>query len=446
MPHSCLDLLSLLSSLSTACGRARQAPALSISCAYARRQTTSCHIHTPHRMRVSSGPDRITCDRDIQIPIPRDFHYLCLSTDFRLPSLMKRLSAEQRQRFERLRIRRLDYFRRKSRSKKKPELRSPAQTLSYIYINAPEYFLLYQKEAHDHLAIFLTRLREAIVNSVQPIKIDFSKTKKMVAGGTLLFFSELHRLQTAYPGRFPLLCVPPQDDTVGQVLEHLGLFKLIKCRTNFTPQRNDVVHWRCATGAIVDAATDAGPMLEETRGIPPELLPFMFRGISEAMTNVSHHAYVRPREDGLNVASDKRWWMFCREEANAVFVAFCDLGLGIPVTLEEREDRTVLHSILQSFGAALRGGRSQDAEMLKAAILLKKTRTKLPHQGKGLTDILRVVEEAQKGYISIYSNRGCYMKRYAGLETEVVRNYRCSIYGTLILWGLPLAAQEGIGP
>jgi len=240
-----------------------------------------------------------------------------------------------------------------------------------------------------------------------------------------------------------MTCRPPRNDTVGQVLEHLGIFHIVRTDKKFIPERDDVIRWRHATGTTVDAASEVGPLLERTKTLRPDLLHLVFRGISEAMTNVSHHAYLRPRSDGTSISNEKRWWMFCREEDNRVIIGFCDLGLGIPVTLKEREEQSTLETILRSFNAIVRGGIARDAEMIKAAIELRKTRTKLSHQGKGLTDILRAVEESRSGYISIFSNGGCYTKRFDAAPPEVIRNYGDSIGGTLIFWSLPIVGSGG---
>jgi anti-sigma regulatory factor (Ser/Thr protein kinase) len=284
-------------------------------------------------------------------------------------------------------------------------------------------FELQHRKNHARVVEFLTALRGRVLVDRKPAHIDFSNTHRMVACGTLLFMAELFRMKK-YLGSLQLVtCTHPSDNTVAQVLQHLGILDMLNCRSRVTPKRPDVINWRVASGENTDAQ-EAGTILESQSKLPEQQSKRLYRGVSEAMTNVSQHAYLDTRQDGANIAGDKGWWMFCREEDDHIFVTFCDLGIGIPETLPRTQEQGLFKAVLERLGI----GKPTDGTLIQAAIEIKRSRTQQRHRGKGLLDMLKAIETAQGGRLTIFSNRGGYsFKSGNSGSSEEIKSFKHSI-------------------
>lgn len=268
----------------------------------------------------------------------------------------------------------------------------------------------------------------------------------MFACGTLLFVAELDRLLRLLP-ELQISCRLPEDNIVRQVLQQVGLLKLLNHphRLHEKDFDSSVRHWNFATGSCVDASQISNDVWEGMEGrMTPALNSSIYTGITEAMTNSVNHGYVEPRKDGVsNTTSDRRWWMFSQELDGYLHVVMCDLGIGISRSLPRDDGATegwqeALEKFLTFFSRPKR-----EAAMIKAALEIGKTRTNLPHRGKGLRQIVDAVKEAgQDAEVKIYSNCGAYsMRPHAKLDGHLIQ-YKDSIMGTLIQWRVPVAKQE----
>ena len=298
-------------------------------------------------------------------------------------------------------------------------------------IACPAHFAL-EHSFHDELVSFLKAMREACLAGDKVVCLDFRSTKLMVAGGTLLFYSELCRLKAMFP-QVAMRCIPSRDHVVNQVLQHLGIFDALGYQSSVVPSRLDVVSWRVVSSGDVDGAK-VGELLEQYKSISGPIAGQLFRGAGEAMFNV-RHAYLEDRRDGLPEPDEKRWWMFCRESETDLYVAVCDLGIGIPRSLPVKYPSEVLSSLA---GAVSGTSRNHDARMIHAAMQLHRTVTNLKGRGKGLTDFVRVIDSVPGARLFIFSNRG--MVRYEGHTSRQVSFHR-SIKGTIVVWTIPLVKE-----
>lgn len=329
--------------------------------------------------------------------------------------------------------------RKNQKRKEKARLRRIALARSWLLseattIMAPKRFALESPISHADVTDFLVKLRSAIALGVRLVILDFSHTMQMVSAGTLLLYSELQRLRQLYPD-VRLRCRPSYDNTVNQVLQHLGIFSLLKFTSSVNPTQKSVVSWRHATALDIDCE-NAGAILESYEALTRPQSKLLFKGMSEAISNVVKHAYDEDRDDDLKRYDQKRWWMFSREEANRLVLVVCDLGVGIPNTLERKNAGELLGRIMEVVTA---GRLASDADMIEAAMELARTRTRNPYQGKGMHDLKRIVESTQGAKLHIYSNRGLYAAE-AGKELKK-RNYPNSILGTVVVWVVPLPSE-----
>ncbi|SMQ94247.1 hypothetical protein NBC2815_00889 [Xanthomonas fragariae] len=317
--------------------------------------------------------------------------------------------------------------------RRREEHRQPDFTIDEgIAIVAPVEFAL-ENHNHDLVVDFLQQLCKAAISfqqSGQALVIDFRRTTLMVASATLLFFSELQRLRSIYPG-LGLRCIPPKDPAVAEVLQHLKIFQLLGYESSVVPSRPDVISWRVASSSMVDGV-QVGSLIETYRSLGSERAKHLFRGVSEAMGNAVNHAYIAPRGDGLPAPPADKWWMFCRQDEDNLVVAVCDLGIGIPKSLPMLYPEEAFVRLLD-FGT--RGRIRSDAWMIEAAMQIERTRTSARGRGKGLGDTRRLVDEVPGGRLVILSNRGQLQYRGGAYERK---NYEQSIKGTVVLWVVPL--------
>jgi hypothetical protein len=291
-------------------------------------------------------------------------------------------------------------------------------------------FSLETEKYRTPLFLFLAQLRQLfLVPDLCVIVIDFSRTQRFVSGGTLLFYAELTRLLKFSANRVRVRCTEARNPRASQVLQQIGIFGICGHRAHGTPTYDDVVHWRVAQGHLVDN-TICAPAIEAYEGrLAEPLIDGIFRGLGEAMTNAKHHAYTGLRQDQLNFTQpEDDWWMFSQARDGMLTVAFCDLGVGIPVTLPRKKPG--LFARLVALGSA-----NSDAACIKEAIDDSMTSTNLPGRGHGLGNIINVVSKSPRGVVMVMSNRGCYIIN-KGKKTAL--DFRESILGTLIFWRIPL--------
>lgn len=243
---------------------------------------------------------------------------------------MKRLSWEAKQRLLRRQFERERQLR-KARSKRLKKQRQRARKASIapaLRVNAPAVFSIESDVDRPAVLAFLSQLRLVYANAVtgSTLVIDFTRTHRFIAHGTLLLYAELTRLIEYGAGRIRLRCTLAANTRANQVLQQIGLFAVCGQNIKFETTLSDVVHWRVARGHLVDGRITA-PAIEVYEGqMAGPLVDGILRGLGEAMTNVKHHAYIQVRQDNLNFTPAKQdWWMFSQERNGVLSVVFCDL-------------------------------------------------------------------------------------------------------------------------
>lgn len=160
---------------------------------------------------------------------------------------------------------------------------------------------------------------------------------------------------------------------------------------------------------------------------------FLHSGLSEAIVNVSHHAY--PVENGYSEI-DKNWYLTAsyNTQKKELKVVFYDQGIGIPKSLPVSELWEKALDFLSIFPMA---DRKKDEVLLKAAVELNRTRTEDSDRGKGLQDLLEFIRQRRDGYLSIISLRGLFkLEVRNGIETVKSEHFDNPVGGTLIIWSV----------
>lgn len=324
---------------------------------------------------------------------------------------VKKICGRKKAVLKRLSIRRrIKHLRRKYPESYCTSSRARKIGVRRIRLVAPQYFNLVNMAHRSKVIRFVTDLRSAILDRKR-VHIDFSETKRMFTCGTLLFISEVDRALRVTNASSYIECVYPRDRIVSQVLQQIGFYRLIGKRDRLNTDSFDesVKYWQIATGTQA-LGQEFDPILSKYEGqITKALQSSLYKGVTEAMTNCSQHAYVEERGDGVSLErEEKRWWMFSQEKDGRLDVAICDLGIGIPRSLPRKKIPGWIEAINLFLDKFSLGGKSPDCAMIKAAIEIGATRTDLPYRGKGLRQIADVVVQSGGGRLTIHSNSGGY--------------------------------------
>jgi len=306
-----------------------------------------------------------------------------------------------------------------------------ASNLNEDVILAPEVFGLNPRH-HQDVARFMEQVRKAVSSRERIVCLDFRPTQKMAAGATLLLYSELHRIKRLYPNA-AIRCVPARNKVVGQILQHLQIYDLLGHDAQITPDRKDVISWRTATSGYIDGNA-VGNIISQL-ALDDVRAKHLFRGATEAMVNAINHAYQESRNDGLVAFTEKKWWMFFRQHEDKLAVAVCDLGIGIPRSLPLKYASEVIQEAMSVLSV---GYKATDSRLIQAAMELQRTRTSQVGRGRGLNDLRRIVDEVPGGILYIFSNKGL-VQYEGGVFTR--RNFRISLFGTVVLWIIPLGGE-----
>lgn len=256
--------------------------------------------------------------------------------------------------------------------------------------------------------------------------ICFSETVKLLPCGTLWATAKIENLIELYPKK--LTCDYPEDSIVEQLFQHIGLLNKLGLTTKqVTINADSVRHWHYVEGTNTDDVSHFTQLFKAV-ALPEELKSGLFDSMSEAVTNTVQHAY--------DLSHSKEWRMFAQKNDGNLDVALCDLGIGIPRSLRQKPElRDWLTSPVQT------SKRNRDEHLLEVAIQSSRSKTKLPHRGKGLKEMLEHVKSGKVGGLRIFSGKGVF--NYSASEKkETTRHFKTPIHGTLIEWQIPLETNH----
>lgn len=224
---------------------------------------------------------------------------------------------------------------------------------------------------------------------------------------------------------------------VERLLCEMGYFELLNLQhpSSIAPQKNTT--FLPFTRGVVDHRN--GGALAKTLRIQIESLvgikirkQALFEGLSEAITNVAHHAYPIDQV-GFDL---RQWWLtasYNRQDQN-LCVAFYDQGAGIPETLP----RATFFELIKDWSDTWR-----DSEKIQAAMEMGRSATRRTERGKGLQNLVEFARAHVQGRLSIYSLRGLYRISSSGAGSSNTidvarRDHQNSIGGTLVEWSVTL--------
>lgn len=302
---------------------------------------------------------------------------------------------------------------------------------------APEKFTLGDPISRARVLDFLEEVRYYVLDLNRYVFIDFSKTKKMIADGTLMLYAQLYRLvQITKPKRL-ITCSSPKNKIVAQVLQHVKVFDTLGKRKRTVVKHHTVKHWHSQTGTKHQGEKiEAISEFYERQATGAQDSSKLYNGISEAMINCKH-GY--PDAESLNLwgfKGDARWWMFSHELNGVLWVTIYDLGIGIPASIESGKKWSA-HAVRRIL--SLLGLGKSDGELIECAFILGESVTGEAHRGKGLPEVTEVLRQHGKGTLRVYSGKGYY---YYDARSDSVTsgNFSRAVRGTMISWNIPMQA------
>ena len=267
------------------------------------------------------------------------------------------------------------------------------------------------------------------------VLVDFDNLRDISTSAALVLTAELSKWDDVIRQRLRPL-VDGWDTSVLQRFTELGFFDLFQNNplqdvSQLTNQSSDTSLVKYIKGECGDNAKTR-QLKENIRHIVGEGIDkwiFLNTGLTEAITNVTQHAY--PESQG---SDEKNWYLSggFNRKTKELKIVFYDQGVGIPKSLPASE---VWERVLEHLSVFPLAERKKDEVLLRGAVELDRTSTKATDRGKGLQDMLEFVKQRRNGYLSILSRRGLYRFSMTDGESQVKsEHFENPILGTLIIW------------
>ena len=263
--------------------------------------------------------------------------------------------------------------------------------------------------------------------------IDIKNINKLSPAAALVLAAELDRWNKQL-GKANLKSVDVRewDPQVRDLLKDMGFFELLQ--VNDMPSTNtkrDVRYIKFKTGKRTDGRVVEQLRKEDLEPVVGEIPSkrYLYGAITEAMTNVIHHAY-----KGNQVFRDlQNWWLSASYDSTKreVTIMIYDQGIGIPKTLPLK--------FAEQIKSVLPGDH---ARLIETAHDLERSQSKEKHRGHGLQrDVRGYLEKLNcSGHYRVVSLKGeyFYRRKSDGSTIHERTSHQRSLNGTLIEWKLNL--------
>lgn len=285
----------------------------------------------------------------------------------------------------------------------------------------------------------LTEQRRKSKNQYYLKHVNFDGLRKISSSAALVLTAELSKWDDTIRSNLTPL-IKNWDPDILQQLRDLGFFNLFRKSPTFPEIKSEghinLVKYIKGSCGDSDKPRQLKEEIQSIVGDRIDKWTFLHGGLTEAITNVSHHAY--PNHEFLRKA-DKSWYLAgsYNSKTQELKISFYDQGIGIPKSLPTSEIWERVLSFLSRFNI---GKGRLDAEMLRAAMEIDRTSTGESDRGKGLQDLLEFIRQRGEGYLSVLSRRGLYRFSLKDGEKQIkIHSFKMPLKGTLIIWSVSLA-------
>ncbi|WP_417707148.1 hypothetical protein [Rheinheimera aquimaris] len=295
-------------------------------------------------------------------------------------------------------------------------------------IRAPEELCIYSNLTRTETLNFLNKIDSKLLILQELIIVDLSSVKLATAAASLLLFAVINRAQLLLEDtnivrfRLPNKTVNSEGH---RYIVKTGLSRALQSGTisKLEELKNDEQYFQSSAEPNIHLFSTI-EMLQSKANLNDEQLLLLSSGISEAMLNVSHHAYEHTDFASHVKTIGKRWWQcawFDHLTDSTVFIIY-DLGVGIFKSFTNFQKPT---------------SPIYELEVMRTAFTLGKTRFGTPERGKGSEDIKAPIHSmyAKRERLLVYSGRAEYTFTS---DSEVAQtDYNPEfIPGTLVQWEL----------
>lgn len=345
-----------------------------------------------------------------------------------------------------------------------------------IRVVCPSILSLHTPNLHAKTVEFVKNLEKTVRESTltgRTVHICFRNTRKIYASGGIYLLANTDVLVNKYPTAKFTCSIPPNipDPTfhaslpvVHSVLCQIGFYRLIGIDKPKGIQLPNVDCWHVSSSGTADGSF-IGTAIEKLERIGANIQG-LYRSSIEAVANASEHAYSTELQSERAFVM-KKWWLFSAVMDDQVLFYICDLGHGIPKTLEHTQPPELLATIKNVLSKMIperhRSAWVDDVYKIKMSTMVKETRTALSYRGKGGGDLKSYISKHGGSSLHIYSNQGAYVYKNkkkpkrndqgseAVLENNLLKannrqyergyNNKMSIGGTVVGWSMPLTHE-----
>ena len=330
---------------------------------------------------------------------------------------------------------------RRRRAKEKVKISTPQKTKKKAKSNRPQSVLI--ECPHD---FSLKSNFEGVIDVLHKIRtqsqrerneqtyIDFRGIRRLSPTAALILAAEIDRwnkLPLKFKRKLTSVDVAKWDPKIQRLLADMGFFDLLQITKPPVIATNGNIRFmkfrsgHKADGEAIDLLRkeDLAPIIGE---VPRK--HYLYAAVTEAMTNVVHHAYKNTKSN---------WWLSASYDStqHEVTIMIYDQGVGIPKTLPRKFLEYVQHI-----------SKNDHAEMIEMAHDLSRSKSKTAHRGHGLQrDVRGYLEKLDcHGHYRVVSLKGEYFfeKLINGKTQSKKISHNRSLNGTLIEWKLNLSNEH----
>ncbi|WP_418460461.1 hypothetical protein ACNT8L_18265 [Brucella intermedia] len=280
---------------------------------------------------------------------------------------------------------------------------------------------------------------------------DFSGLNRISTAVAVVLTAEYDRIAKSNKETPPTVNLHEWPDSIFVKLRELGFFEVLG---HLPPQASNIVgnantktmqiiraESNDDLGRIDEALLELTAFLDIPAGI--DIVVDMNSAISEAISNMRHHAY--PDEFPLPYPHVRSLWVSAtvNRDLNSLTVVAYDQGATIPVTYPRIQRRDRVAKFLRRTVSRTPSFEFQyDGTYIRAAMKYGGSRTDQKHRGKGLPQMLDVLDRVGTGRMKVYSRGGWCERKADGKFNSNATNL--SIGGTLIEWNLELPTTRAV--
>jgi hypothetical protein len=273
-------------------------------------------------------------------------------------------------------------------------------------------------------------------------QINLANVEHLSVRSAIVLSAELDRFRRVIGTKLRYSGLESQSEDVSSILSELGCFSLVDVdhpegSGNHTKSRKTLIKM-LSGGRLDDHKFNEFEIALSEVFSQYRSLPKLYEGMSEALLNVRHHAYLSKVATPFT-SPGKRWWATAciDNDHDELRIFVYDQGVGIPATLPYTGYKEM---ILSLFKGATHGQIGDDATLLKGALEYSRSRTKQQGRGKGFKNIMSAIDVYKTGCLRIVSGRA--EVTYEGNGVIVTQRHDQHVGGTLIEWTLPTRLFE----